>query len=160
MTALHQLKYNGRTELADPLGALLLAGFHKWFGRKTVDMIMPVPLHPRKQRQRGFNQAYLLIRGWQRIAEAFPNTFPRDKIARGLLVRTRMTRSQTTLSRRKRQDNVRGAFALKDKTTVKGKSVVLVDDVFTTGATVDECARVLAAAGATRVDVLTVARVR
>jgi len=77
-----------------------------------------------------------------------------------MLKRTRLTRSQTKLSRNKRLENVRGAFALSDPTSVKGESILLIDDVYTTGATVNECARVLMAGGAARVDVLTVARVR
>ncbi len=160
MTALQQLKYRGRTELAQPLGGLLWSSFHRWHAPEAVDMIMPVPLHARKQRQRGFNQAWLLIRNGRGEAADGHTLRPLKKAAKNLLVRTRMTRSQTKLSRRERLDNVRGAFALKDKAAVNGRSVLLVDDVFTTGATVNECARVLTAAGATRVDVLTVARVR
>ena len=160
MTALQQLKYKGCVELAAPLGWLLLSAFYKWYRTDIPDLIIPVPLHARKQRQRGFNQAWLLLREWQRPA---PDGYPvltADRFRKDLLVRTRMTRSQTTLSRRERQENVRGAFVLKDKTSVKGQSVLLVDDVYTTGATVNECARVLMTGGAVRVDVLTAARVR
>jgi ComF family protein len=160
MTVLQQLKYRGRVELAAPLGRLLLAAFFRWYPGEFPDLITPVPLHARKQRQRGFNQAWLLLREWQRTTTEGRPVLPVDKFRKDLLVRTRMTRSQTTLSRRERLANVRGAFALKDKNEVKGKSVLLVDDVYTTGATVDECARVLMAAGAAGVDVLTVARVK
>ena len=160
MTALQQLKYKGNVELARPLGRLLLSAFLRWYAPEPPDLIIPVPLHARKQRQRGFNQAWLLLREWQRSAVDGSPLFSAGKFKKDLLIRNRMTRSQTTLSRRERQENVRGAFTLKDKSEVKGKSVLLVDDVYTTGATVNECARILTAAGAAQVDVLTVARVR
>lgn len=160
MTALQRLKYSGRIELAAPLGALLRAAFFKWYDMAAVDMIAPVPLHSRKQRQRGFNQTWLLIRNWWRSEGESRDCFPRSKLHRRLLIRTRMTRSQTALSRRERLENVRGAFALSGTACVKGRSVLLVDDVYTTGATVNECARVLMAEGAARVDILTAARVR
>jgi ComF family protein len=160
MTALQRLKYSGRTELAGPLGVLLLAAFLKWFDATAVDLVTPVPLYRRKQRQRGFNQAWLLIRNWCRPEKEGRIFFPRSKLCRNLLLRTRMTRSQTTLSRQERLDNVRGAFVLSDSADVQGQSVLLVDDVYTTGATVNECARVLTAGGAARVDILTAARVK
>ncbi len=160
MTVLQQLKYGGRIELAGPLGALLLAAFSKWHDRDAVDMVAPVPLHDRKQRQRGFNQTWLMIRNWCRPEKDGRVFFPSGKIYRSLLIRTRPTRSQTTLSRRERLENVRGAFALPDAACVRDRSVLLVDDVYTTGATVNECARVLMAGGAARVDILTAARVR
>jgi len=156
MALLRRLKYHGRVELAGPLGCLLGLSFFKWFDPAAVDLIMPVPLHPSKQRQRGFNQTWLMMRAWrgQIPAPAGP-VFCHD-----LLVRTRATRSQTSLTRPARRANVRGAFGLTDPARVEGRSVLLVDDVYTTGATVDECARALITAGAARVDVLTVARVK
>ncbi len=160
MTVLQQLKYAGRVELAAPLGDLLADALMKWFDPAGIDMIVPVPLHIRKQRQRGFNQTWLLIRHWTRPDRQGRMPVFADKIFRNLLVRTRSTRSQTKLTRRERQANIRGAFALSDPARVNGRTVLLIDDVFTTGATVNECARVLTAAGAARVDVLTTARVR
>jgi ComF family protein len=115
----------------------------------AADMVVPVPLHPRRLRARGFNQAWLL-------AQAFPEL----PLAREVLVRRRHTVPQVQLNPKERRDNVRGAFAVADPALVKGKNVLLVDDLFTTGATARECARVLRRAGARRVEVLTVARVR
>jgi ComF family protein len=160
MTALQRLKYSGRTELAAPLGRLLRTAFVRWFDGHTVDLIAPVPLFRRKQRQRGFNQAFLLIRNGRPSAANDRDCFSRDRICKSLLVRTRMTRSQTALTKPERLANVRGAFAISDSVDVAGKSVLLIDDVYTTGATVNECARILMAGGAARVDVLTVARVK
>jgi len=115
----------------------------------AADLLVPVPLHPKRIRDRGFNQSLLL-------AQAFPGT----PLAREALVRTRHTPPQVGLSPKERRDNVKGAFAVTDPARVKDKSVLLIDDLYTTGSTVKECARVLRKAGASRVEVLTVARVR
>ncbi len=108
-----------------------------------------MPLHPKRIKHRGFNQALLL-------AQAFPEA----ALAREAVVRTRHTAPQVGLNPKERRDNVKGAFAVPDPGLVKGKSVLLIDDLLTTGSTVKECARVLRRAGARRVEVLTVARVR
>ncbi len=114
-----------------------------------ADLLVPVPLHPRRLKARGFNQALLLAQG---LTEA--------PVALDVLLRVRHTVPQLKLNPRERRDNVKGAFAVPDPARVKGKKILLVDDLFTTGATVRECARVLRRAGARRVEVLTVARVK
>ena len=115
----------------------------------AADLLAPVPLHPKRIKHRGFNQALLL-------AQAFPQA----PVAREAVVRTRHTPPQVGLKPKERRDNVKGAFSVPDPALVKGKHVLLVDDLYTTGATVKECAKVLRKAGASRVEVLTVARVR
>ena len=115
----------------------------------AADLLAPVPLHPKRLRHRGFNQALLL-------AQAFSQA----PVAREALGRTRPTRPQVGLKPKERRDNVKGAFSVTDPSLVKGKNVLLVDDLYTTGATVKECARVLRKAGARQVEVLTVARVK
>ncbi|MGO8761930.1 MAG: ComF family protein [Desulfobaccales bacterium] len=115
----------------------------------NADLLVPVPLHPKRIKHRGFNQVLLL-------AQAFPEA----ALAREAVVRTRHTAPQVGLNPKERRDNVKGAFAVPDPGLVKGKSVLLIDDLLTTGSTVKECARVLRRAGARQVEVLTVARVR
>ena len=115
----------------------------------AADLLAPVPLHPKRIKHRGFNQALLLARA-----------FPEAPVAREAVVRTRHTAPQVGLNPKERQDNVKGAFAVPDPELVQGKSVLLIDDLLTTGSTVKECAKVLRRAGARRVEVLTVARVR
>lgn len=114
---------------------------------------MPVPLWPGKRRARGFNQAEDIARGFCRSARR-----KGIQLCNTLLVRTRETASQTGLTRRLRHSNLRRAFAVVKPEQVQGKSVLLIDDVMTTGATAAECAWVLLRAGAERVDVATVAR--
>jgi ComF family protein len=115
------------------------------------DLLIPVPLHAARLRWRGFNQSLLLARelasAWQMSANPF------------VLRRCRSTPPQVGLDERARRRNVRGAFEVADRASVKGRAVLLVDDVFTTGATVNECAVTLRRAGARYVDVLVLARV-
>lgn len=154
----HQLKYGGRVQLARPLGSLLYWVYRMAWPPGAIDMVLPVPLHRRRFRQRGFNQAYLLLRFWPRLLQAEGAVAGKPRILKQVLVRCRMTRPQTGLRRRERLSNLKGAFAMASGVSVTGKAVLLVDDVMTTGTTVDECARVLLSAGADRVDVLTLAR--
>lgn len=118
---------------------------------EEFDLIVPVPLHIKRLRQRGFNQALVLCR----------KLFPRDrkKIDPHILERHHWVRPQAGLSGKERRRNVRNAFRVSLSERLKHKKVLLVDDVFTTGATVDECARVLCGSEAAAVDVFTFARV-
>jgi ComF family protein len=121
------------------------------YSSADFDVIVPVPLHRRRLWWRGFNQAALLATAISRRLER-----PIDLVS---LTRARMTTPQTSQDHDARRRNVRRAFSVKRPARIKGRRVLLVDDVMTTGSTVDECARVLMAAGAARVDVLTLARV-
>lgn len=149
--AIHQLKFGGRVALARPLGDLLAEGAGLDLSVEGIDGVVPVPLHARRQAERGFNQAELLAR---RLARRWRRPFlPR------LLVRTRWTRPQTELDEAERRRNVRGAFRVLDPEAVAGRHLLLVDDVLTTGSTVAEASRALLAAGARVVGVLVLARV-
>jgi ComF family protein len=116
--------------------------------------VIPVPLHKRKQAQRGFNQAEMITRA----ALKQLSSQKRFELCVGVLSRCRETGSQIGLTRHQRRENLRGAFAVSDPTRIFGRDILLVDDVFTTGTTASECARVLRRAGARRVWVATVAR--
>jgi ComF family protein len=121
------------------------------YSSADCDVVIPVPLHHRRMWWRGFNQAALLA---MTISRRLGKPIEMDS-----LMRSRMTTPQTSQDHDARRRNVRRAFSVKRPARIKGRRILLVDDVMTTGATVDECARVLVAAGATRVDVLTLARV-
>lgn len=144
--AIHLFKYRGKVALARALGALLQAASPP----PAVDVIMPVPLHPARLRDREFNQALLLA---DRLAGAWKLPVSCDN-----LYRVRPTASQTELTRAARLKNLRRAFALRHPDDVAGRRILLVDDVFTTGTTVNECAKALRRAGAADVYVYTLAR--
>jgi ComF family protein len=147
----HGLKYRDRGEMAPWMGAWMVrAGMEVIAG---ADLIVPVPLHRTRLWSRRFNQSALLARV---IAER-----PGKPLAAGVLTRTRSTPRQVGLSQKAREDNVRGAFAVPAaaRPTIRGKRMVLVDDVYTTGATAKAATRALLKAGAGAVDVLVFARV-
>ncbi len=143
-------KYGRNPYLSGTAVSLLHGAFLARFRRPDYDFILPVPLHPRKERERGFNQSALLAAGLGRRTGI--------RLAGKGLIRDRYTGTQTRLSRKERQKNVRGAFRVLSVDRFRGRSLLLIDDVYTTGATVNECAKVLVKAGAKNVDVLTLAR--
>lgn len=123
--------------------------FH--YREQQFDLVCPVPLHPVKKRDRGYNQAHLLARRLsKRLGVPLAGT--------NVLTRIKMTDTQTRLTARQRLSNVLGAFKVRQPDVIAGKNVLLVDDVMTTGATVGVCSRALMDAGAQCVDVVTVAR--
>ena len=150
--ALHHLKYSGERRLSAPLGAAMAS---RWRAVGAGgDLLVPVPVHAERARQRGYDQAILLA-GEVSAGLAMP--------WHAALVRTRHTRPQFELGRRARQTNVSGAFAIAgpaQAALVREKWIVLVDDVATTGSTLVACAETLHGAGALAVSALTVARER
>jgi ComF family protein len=155
---IHRFKYKGKIQLAGPLAELLLTAFSLFWGDDSIDLILPVPLHLKKIRKRGFNQAYLLVRSWKYLAGQQRFRRSNVSIERNLLVRTAATAPQSALGRAKRAVNVKNAFELDGRDKIKDQRILLVDDVYTTGSTVNECARLLLNCGARHVDVLTLAR--
>lgn len=150
LEAIHRFKYQRQLWFEDFLAGLFLREAVPALQHQEWDLIVPVPLHPLKQREREFNQAERLA-GRLGIALNLP-------VNRTLLRRVVPTLTQTLLTRQQRAQNMHGAFAARPGRRLDGERVVLVDDVFTTGATTSACARVLLAAGAGDVCVWTVAR--
>ena len=150
LEVIHRYKYQRALWFEPFLAELLIRAASPALAAQRPSMIVPVPLHPAKRREREFNQAERLA---ARLGAA--THIPVNK---RLLQRVVPTRTQTQLSRPERLDNVRNAFAMQQGQRLNGERIVLVDDVFTTGATTSACARVLAAAGAGEVCVWTVAR--
>lgn len=148
--AVHQFKYQGMTWWGKMLGRAMAEAVYPGFEFSDYSLIIPVPLHRRKLRERGFNQAVLLAR-----TIAAKRLLPLDITS---LARSTYTGEQTKLGREERDKNVQGAFTLRDRSRVRGERVILVDDVYTTGSTVRECSRVLLDGGAEVVVVLTAAR--
>ncbi len=149
--AIHFLKYRGKLSLRQPLLQLALDHFHEHFPAATFDTLIPVPLHQRRLMQREFNQAAVLATG---LGSALG-----IGVLERVLVRARWTRPQVELSGDERRRNVKDAFRVADASAIEGKAVLLIDDVLTTGATLNEAAKSLKAAGAHQVDVFALARV-
>lgn len=153
---IHLLKYEQVKPAARVLGRMLaevIAGLALGFDDGEV-LLVPVPLHAHKLRQRGFNQSELVAREAMKLNPAGQ----RLTLDPGILQRCRPTQSQIGLTSHQRRENMRGAFAVTVSERIQRRDILLVDDVFTTGTTVSECARVLRRAGASRVWVATVAR--
>lgn len=147
----HLLKYGDRLDLVNPFAAWMSRAGSELLGE--TDALIPVPLHWTRLFQRRFNQSAELARAISRQTKTL--------VLDDVLMRVRATPPQVGLPRDERAKNVHGAFAVEKamRAKVKGRRIVLVDDVLTTGATANACARVLRRAGATRIDVLTLARV-
>jgi ComF family protein len=150
MDAVHQFKYQGKTHMAKALGPILASFGQKRMSEEREWIVMPVPLHRKKLRERGFNQSLLLAR---QVAPRLGAVLDYSS-----LCRTRDTQAQMELRKQERRKNVRRAFECIDPKAVKGKAVLLIDDVATTGSTLNECARVLKRAGCRKVLCLVVAR--
>jgi ComF family protein len=146
----HRFKYGKKIHLARPLGLLTARALVDFSKEAGSDFIVPVPLHRKRLRERGFNQSQLLGRV---LAKQW--SIP---LSVNNLRRVRWTEPQVGLPASERERNVRGAFAVADYARFREKRLLLVDDVYTTGSTVEECARTLKRAGASEVCVITVAR--
>ncbi len=143
-------KFNGATYLAGDFAAALEVAFRKKHDASAVDLVVPVPLHPNRLRERGYNQSGLLASGFARLIGR--------KLDGRSLVRVRDTEHQARLTGEERRRNLKGAFKVVAPENVRGRSVVLIDDVLTTGATMDECTKALLTAGAYRVQPFVLAK--
>jgi ComF family protein len=150
LEAIHRFKYNGRIHIGEILGKLMAEFAYPAFHIGEYSLIMPVPLHPKRLRERGFNQSGVLAR---EVAIRFH--IPLDFMT---LKRHVYTEPQISLGKKERQANVHGVFSVAEAGKVAGQRIVLVDDVYTSGSTVKECARVLMKSRAERVAILTLAR--
>ena len=151
LNAIHQFKYKNNLSLGE-----FLASFMADFSFPDIDfadysLIIPVPLHVKRLRERGFNQSLFLARPLGE-KQHIPVNF-------SLLKRHKFTLTQTSSNKKERKQNIKGAFEVSDKKKIAGKNILLIDDVYTTGATVNECAKTLMKSGAKKVSALTLARV-
>jgi len=150
LEAIHLFKYHGKISVGEALGWMMAQAPYDSLAIGDYSLMIPVPLHPKRLKERGFNQSLVLAR---EIAKR--HFIPLDFFA---LKRRVHTEAQVNLSGRKRRTNVRGAFEVTDRNRIEGKKIVLVDDVYTTGSTVTECSKMLMKNGAHEVAVLTLAR--
>jgi ComF family protein len=150
LEAVHRFKYGGKTRLAGLLGPRLAELARSWLPPDLRPLVVPVPLHIKRLRERGFNQSLLLAR-----QVAAPTGWDLDFFT---LRRSRWTPPQAALGKRERRKNVQDAFEVETPSAVRERNVLLVDDVSTTGSTLEACSRALLRAGAGRVFGLTLAR--
>jgi ComF family protein len=146
----HELKFRDRVELARPLARMMYVTWSDSLEARHFDLVLPVPLHSVRQRERGYNQSELLARELATIAQ-----MPLDALS---LERIRPTKTQTSLDSQARWENVKGAFSVARREAVAGGHLLLIDDVTTTCATGQACAEALNRAGAASVTLLTFAR--
>lgn len=146
---LHKLKYKGKQEIGSMLGVRVAKDLIVLGAEKDFDALLPVPLHPSKMLLRGYNQALL-------IADAIATEI-NSIVIHDILERIETTSTQTKKSRYKRWENVQNAFSVRDKSALKGKHIAIVDDVFTTGATLGACLKALQQIEGIKLSVLTVA---
>ena len=147
---IHKFKYRGELYLAKTLTNFMVHALEEFPELTQCDLIVPVPLHRVRERERGFNQAYLLARGIRNVLKTH--------ISSKNLRRLEQSSPQTDLPRSTRLTNVKGIFGVRDSSEFSGKELLLIDDVYTTGSTVNECSRTLIGVGAKKVSVLTAAR--
>ncbi|MBA4406645.1 ComF family protein [bacterium] len=132
---IHGLKYDGKFQIGLYLGKLMGAELGNQFNEWKIDLLIPVPLHHLKRAERGYNQSAYIARGIRSVLKIPIDT----KQVR----RTRFTETQTNLNLTERRENLKDAFTGKGSNTLKGKTILLLDDVITTGATISECGRIL-----------------
>jgi len=150
LDAIHVFKYKGKITTGEVLGKIMADHIYPDFSIADYSLIVPVPLHAKRLRERGFNQAVILAR---EISKRFSIRLDFLTLRRHVF-----TEPQVSLGKDQRTANVRGAFVVKDGKKIQGQKIILVDDVYTTGSTVKECAGALMAHGAAEVAVLTLAR--
>lgn len=141
--AIHALKYDKKFPVGIFLGKVLAAEIKSSKTNWKFDLIIPIPLHQLKKAQRGYNQAYYIAKGVGKIFKV--------KVSDRIVKRIKYTESQTTMNLNEREENIFGAFKVKWNTQVRGKNILLLDDVITTGATISECGKILLEAGASKV---------
>lgn len=151
LEAIHRFKYKRNLICGSVLSGLMADFDFPDMDWNSFDLIIPVPLHIRRLRERGFNQSLILARALGKKH--------RLDVDFSLLKRRKLTLTQTGLDKKERERNIRSAFMVRHPEKLQGKNVILVDDVYTTGATLNECARTLRKAGTVRIAVITLARV-
>ena len=151
-------KYSSKLALAKVFELLLFQTFLKYFEKSNIDLLIPIPLYKTKLKERGFNQSFLMIRNFVKLYQLHFKTKPLWEIDTNCFVRSKKTKPQTGFDIEQRKQNLKKAFKVIAPGTIKNKNILLIDDVFTTGATCNEAALELLKNGADRVDVLVLAR--
>ena len=145
---IHSFKYRGKYEIGMMLGEMFAADLKSSAYFKNINTIIPVPLHWTKLKTRGFNQSEVIARGMAKQMNA--------QIENDVLIRRFATDTQTKKSRLKRVENVQGKFGIQNPEKIAGKHVLLIDDIITTGSTIEECANILLSVDETKVSIASI----
>ena len=140
---IHGLKYEGKFRIGVYLGKMMGAELSGQFNEWKIDLIVPVPLHHLKKAERGYNQSEFIAKGIRSVSDI--------PVSTNSIKRNRFTETQTGFNLAERRENLKDAFSIKRKTDLKGKKILLLDDVITTGATVSECGKILLETGAAKI---------
>lgn len=151
LNAIHRFKYKRNMSIGEIMSFLMADFSFPDIEFTDYSLIIPVPLHIKRLRERGFNQSLILANAMGEKRQ-IPVNF-------SLLKRRKFTTTQASSNRKERKQNIKGAFEVSDENKIKGRNIILIDDVYTTGATVNECAKTLIKAGAKKISALTLARV-
>ncbi|MEO7044430.1 MAG: ComF family protein [Ferruginibacter sp.] len=146
---IHQLKYKGNKEIGFYLGAIMAKKILQSNYFKNMDYLIPLPLYPDKEFKRGYNQAEIICNGMASVLKIPVHTKN--------VIRKRFTETQTKKRRTERWENVEGSFTIKDPSILNGKNILLVDDVLTTGATMEACAQILSSVPGISISIATLA---
>jgi ComF family protein len=146
---IHALKYNNRFKVGIFLGKLIGKEIKELNQNWQIDLIIPIPLHHLKKAERGYNQSFYIAKGVSKILDC--------KLNENAVRRVKYTETQTTMTLIERKENILKAFKARRKNAVKGKNILLIDDVITTGATITECGKVLLESGADKIYAASVA---
>lgn len=141
--AIHSLKYDNKFRVGMYLGEVLGLKIKEHKPDWNLELIIPIPLHKLKKAERGYNQSYFIAKGISKTLKT--------KCSESVVKRIKYTESQTTMNLIQREENIGGAFKVKNKKIISGKNILLIDDVITTGATISECGKVLLEAGAKKI---------
>lgn len=141
--AIHSLKYQKKFRVGIFLGKVLASNLKTSKPNFNIDLIIPIPLHQLKKAERGYNQAFYIAKGVSNIFKV--------NLSDRIVKRIKYTESQTKMNLNEREKNISAAFKIKKKNFVEGKSILLLDDVITTGATISECGKILLEAGANKI---------
>jgi ComF family protein len=141
--AIHALKYDKKFPVGIFLGKVLATEIKSSKTNWNFDLIIPIPLHQLKKAERGYNQAYYIAKGVGSTLKV--------NVSDRVVKRIKYTESQTTMNLNEREENISGAFKIKNQKTVSGKNILLLDDVITTGATISECGKMLLESGANKI---------
>ncbi|MGA7720439.1 MAG: ComF family protein [Ignavibacteriaceae bacterium] len=140
---IHALKYKGRFSIGKYLGENLSVVLLDFKSEWKIDIIIPVPLHQLKKIERGYNQTFYIAKEAGRKLNI--------QVKQNVVKRIKFTQTQTAMNLAEREENIRGAFSIKNSTKILGKNILVIDDVITTGATISECGKVLLEAGAAKI---------